>query len=57
MNVPARLGLYGLGLAAVFGAALGAGALTAPLLPDTVVEEDSSTGHRPPAAHPEEERG
>ncbi|MEV0404405.1 hypothetical protein [Actinoallomurus sp. NPDC050550] len=41
MNTPARLGIFGLGLAAVFGAALGAGHLTGPV----GAEEKPHTAH------------
>ncbi|MFL1428166.1 MULTISPECIES: hypothetical protein [unclassified Nocardiopsis] len=44
MNVPAKLGLYGLGLAVAFGGALGAGGLVGPLLPDTA-GTSGHTGH------------
>ncbi|CAL9463405.1 hypothetical protein SUDANB121_02699 [Nocardiopsis dassonvillei] len=44
MNVPAKLGLYGLGLAVAFGGALGVGGLVGPLLPDTA-ETSEHTGH------------
>ncbi|MEU0493625.1 hypothetical protein ABZ249_30740 [Nocardiopsis sp. NPDC006139] len=44
MNVPAKLGLYGLGLAVAFAGAMGAGGLVGPLLPDTT-EASEHTGH------------
>ncbi|WP_306367267.1 hypothetical protein [Nocardiopsis sp. CC223A] len=44
MNVPAKLGLYGLGLAVAFAGAMGAGGLVGPLLPDTT-EASGHTGH------------
>ncbi|WP_160051610.1 hypothetical protein [Nocardiopsis sp. FR26] len=58
MNVPGKLGLYGLGLAVAFGGALGAGTLVGPLLPTAVTavtaadpsaEADGSPGAEAPS--------
>ncbi|PRX98059.1 hypothetical protein [Allonocardiopsis opalescens] len=42
MNVPARLGLYGLGLAAAFGGAVAVGTVAAPLLPAAAAPEQAA---------------
>ncbi|WP_017573709.1 hypothetical protein [Nocardiopsis halotolerans] len=57
MNVPLRLGLYGLGLVVAFGGALGAGALASPLLPESVtsgpVEDHTEPGESAEGDHGE----
>lgn len=48
MNVPAKLGLYGLGLVVALSAAVGAGRLAGPLIPDPAAGEGSRTEHSTP---------
>src|SRR3569833_3405830 len=46
MNTPAKLGAFGLGLVAVFGAALGAGHLTGPIGAGAAATDHIQTGTR-----------
>ncbi|GAB3213909.1 hypothetical protein ACQEU5_06995 [Marinactinospora thermotolerans] len=52
MNTPAKLAVYGLGLAVVFATAMGAGSLAAPYVPTAVEEAAHSTDGHAPAAPP-----
>ncbi|WP_198659106.1 hypothetical protein [Nocardiopsis sp. FIRDI 009] len=47
MNVTTRLGLFALGLVAVFAAMLGVGSLVGPLLPDSVIGQTESAAEDP----------
>ncbi|MCY9787194.1 hypothetical protein KIK06_25255 [Nocardiopsis sp. EMB25] len=47
MNVTTRLGLFALGLVAVFAAMFGVGSLAGPFLPDSVIGQTGSTAEDP----------
>ncbi|WP_017595822.1 hypothetical protein [Nocardiopsis potens] len=53
MNVPVKLGLYGVGLVAAFAGALGAGTLTGPVLPGgpANASDDGAGGHGGAGGH------
>lgn len=45
MRVTTKLGLYALGLVAVFGAMFGVGSLVGPVLPENAPEHSVEQGH------------
>lgn len=45
MGVTTKLGLYALGLVAVFGAMFGVGSLVGPVLPESAQEHSVEQGH------------
>ena len=49
MRVTTKLGLYALGLVAVFGAMFGVGSLVGPVLPEDAPEHSVEQGHDDPA--------
>lgn len=57
MGVTTKLGLYALGLVAVFGAMFGVGSLVGPVLPDHAPESSVEQGHDGSAGTGHDETG